>query len=323
MESDSKMNLLDFEKHINDIILARGWEYYRGDYVKSVEKKDKNHYTAIVAGTYDYKVTIRLGDEGDVLFSDCICPYDMGPYCKHEAAVLYALREMLKDGPAGSTVDSPGGLTASSGIVTKQFPLAKEPPADRLTRILSAQSGDKLVKFLVSLALEYDEIGCRVELEFGAGDLEQERRQCTELIRSYIRQHSDRHGFVAYSEAHGAAGGAWMVLERAEQAAAEGDYERALELYLCVFHEMIPLLESADDSGGYIGGVIDDSLAALAEMAGDGFPAEASEYYFQKLLNEAANEIYDGWSDWLLSLLETCAALVVDGRQRGKCLKGN
>lgn len=308
--------MLDFEKHIDGIILARGWEYYRGDCVKSVEKKDKNNYSAVVAGTYDYKVTIGLGDEGDVLFSDCDCPYDMGPHCKHEAAVLYALREMLEDGPAGLTVDSPGGLTASAGIATKQSPPAKEPPADRLARILSAQSGDKLVKFLVSLALEYDEIGRRVELEFGAGDLEQELRQCTGLIRSYIRQHSDRHGFVAYSEAPGAAQGARMVLERAEQAAAEGDYERALELYLCVLREMLPLLESADDSGGYIGGVIEDSLAALAGMAGGGFPAEASEYCFQKLLNEAANEIYDGWPDWRLSLLETCAALVVDGRQR-------
>lgn len=310
------MNLLDFEKHMDGIILARGREYYRSDCVKSVEKKDKNNFTAVVAGTYDYKVTIGLGDDGDVLFSDCDCPYDMGPHCKHEAAVLYALRETFKNDLAGLIVDSPGGLTASAGMVTKQSPPAKETPAHRLTRILSAQSGDKLVKFLVSLALEYDEIGRRVELEFSAGDLEQELRQCTGLIRSYIKQHSDRHGFVAYSEAPGATQGAQMVLERAEQAAVEGDYERALELYLCVLHQMVPLLESADDSGGDIGGVIEDSFAALAEMAGGGFPAEASEYCFQKLLNEAASEIYDGWPDWRLSLLEICAALVVDGRQR-------
>ena len=165
------MNLLDLEKHIDGIILARGWEYYRGDCIKSVEKKGKNNYTAVVAGTYDYNVTIGLGDDGDVLFSDCNCPYDLGPHCKHEAAVLYALREIFRGDPAGLTVDSPGGLTASPGIKTKQSPPAKETPAGKLARILSAQSGDKLVKFLVSLALEYDEIGRRMELEFSAGDL--------------------------------------------------------------------------------------------------------------------------------------------------------
>jgi hypothetical protein len=311
------MNLLDFEKDIDDVILARGWEYYRGECVKSIKKKDKNYYTAIVAGTYDYNVTIGLGEDGDILSSDCDCPYDMGHYCKHEVAVLYALREMLKDGPAGLTVDSPGELTASAGEIMEQSPPAKEPPAERFAKILSTQPGDRLVKFLVSLALEYDEIGRRVELEFGAGDLKQELRHCTGLIRSYIKQHSDRHGFVAYSEAHDAAGGVWMVLERAEQAAAEGDYEKVLELYLCVLHEMIPLLESADDSGGHIGGVIDHSLTALAELAVSGLPVEASEAYFQRILNEAANEIYDGWPDWLLSLLETCAALIVNEGQRG------
>lgn len=316
MESDSKMNLLDFENHINETILARGWDYYRDDCIKSVKKKDKNYYTAVVAGTYNYNVTIGLGDEGDVLRLDCDCPYDLGPHCKHEVAVLYALREMLKDENDSLIVDLEGGLTSSAGKTKKQSPPAKESPGDRLTRILSAQPGDKLVAFLASLALEYDEIGRRMELEFGAVDLEQERRQCTGLIRSYIRQHSDRHGFVAYSQVSGAAKGAGMVLERAEQAAADGDFERALEIYLCVLHEMVPLLNSADDSGGHIGDVIDESLTALAEIAGHGFPAEASEYYFHKLLNEAANEIYNGWSDWQLSLLETCAALVVDGRQR-------
>jgi len=64
MESDAKMNLLDFEDHINDTILARGWEYYRDGCIKSVEKKDKNYYTAVVAGIYDYNITIGLGNEG-------------------------------------------------------------------------------------------------------------------------------------------------------------------------------------------------------------------------------------------------------------------
>jgi len=61
------------------------------------------------------------------------------------------------------------------------------------------------------------------------------------------------------------------VLERAEQTATEGDYKRSLELYLCILHEMLALLESADDSDGDIGGVIESSSIKLqAKSTTDG-----------------------------------------------------
>jgi hypothetical protein len=55
---------------------------------------------------------------------------------------------MFKNDLAGLTVKSPGGMTDSAGIMTKQSSPAKEPPADKLARILSAQSREKFVKFL-------------------------------------------------------------------------------------------------------------------------------------------------------------------------------
>ncbi len=57
-----KLNLSDFEAHISDIILERGWDYYRNDRVKSIEKDSRNTYAAIVAGTEDYKVTVKVGE---------------------------------------------------------------------------------------------------------------------------------------------------------------------------------------------------------------------------------------------------------------------
>ncbi len=310
------MDLFNFQKYIDNKILDRGWEYYQHNSIKSITKENENTYTAIVAGTDDYSVEVQLGGNNDIVYSHCDCPYDLGPYCKHEVAVFYALREMLERDQDYVTADSTFALPARPVKSKKKVPAAKESPYDRFTSIISAQSKDKLVQFLVSLSLEDDAIGRRVELEFGADDGEQEYKKCIALIRSYIRQYRDRHGFVSYQETSGAAEGAWMVLERAEQAKDNGDYKRALHLYLCILHEMVPLLQSADDSGGFIGAVIDESISALQSLAQANMPDDAQQHLFQKILRESSNKIYNGWPDWRLGLLEACAQLTVTTERR-------
>lgn len=311
------MNLADFENYIDDRILRRGWEYYyQYNRIKSITVEDETTYTAVVSGTDDYTVTVKLSDCNEILFSECDCPYDLGPYCKHEAAVFYALREMQNSDPNCVKTDSTIEVPASPAKGTKKSPPAQKSPHNRFAKILSSQSKDKLVQFLVSLSLEYDEIGHRVEFEFNASNAEQERKNCIKLIRSYIRQHKDRHGFIPYGEVYGAVEGARLVLERAEQAADDGDYERAMDIYLCLLHEMVPLLQSADDSDGIIGGIIDESITALAELADNELLGEVSEHFFRRLLEESSNNIYDGWPDWQLNLLEICCALAVTPERR-------
>lgn len=72
-------------------ILNRGYEYYENGNVLDIEKTEGG-YTATVEGSWEYTVTIDVDDEGDFIDADCDCPYSQeGNYCKHEAAVLYAL----------------------------------------------------------------------------------------------------------------------------------------------------------------------------------------------------------------------------------------
>ena len=77
-------------------ILNRGYDYYLDGKVWDL------HYeigkaTATVAGTEDYRVTITMTDD-EITDMDCDCPYASdGNYCKHEAAVLYALSEEPED----------------------------------------------------------------------------------------------------------------------------------------------------------------------------------------------------------------------------------
>ncbi|MDE5582720.1 MAG: SWIM zinc finger family protein [Ruminococcus sp.] len=87
------MNLKNFEEYFDGTILQRGRNYYKNGAVLSIEKIDENEYTAEVDGSEIYDVSVEMDDYGNIYDISCDCPYDMGAYCKHEAAVLYALRE--------------------------------------------------------------------------------------------------------------------------------------------------------------------------------------------------------------------------------------
>jgi uncharacterized Zn finger protein len=97
-----KMNLNNFENHIDKKIFARGYDYYENDYVTSVEKIDDNEYEAEVEGTELYTVEVELDDKSNIIDTQCDCPYDMGEYCKHQVAVFLALRDMKNNIPSSN-----------------------------------------------------------------------------------------------------------------------------------------------------------------------------------------------------------------------------
>lgn len=90
------MNITDFEEYFSPRILERGKEYYRNHHVISLESIGNGSYEAEVEGSEIYTVFAELKADGEVLDLSCDCPYEWEEFCKHEAAVLYALREQEK-----------------------------------------------------------------------------------------------------------------------------------------------------------------------------------------------------------------------------------
>src|SRR5665647_492263 len=89
------MNLYQLSKSIDPIILDRGRDYVLDGCVLSIEIMGDKAYRAEVEGSQLYEVYIKLGDEGIVILSECDCPYDYSPICKHQAAVLLTLRDQI------------------------------------------------------------------------------------------------------------------------------------------------------------------------------------------------------------------------------------
>ena len=87
----ANMNFIDWKNYFDERIIARGEQYFLNGAVRSLSVK--NHCaTAIVSGTYDYRVEIHFSDD-EITEMDCTCPYcqDEGYDCKHMVAVILAL----------------------------------------------------------------------------------------------------------------------------------------------------------------------------------------------------------------------------------------
>lgn len=83
-------------KLFNSKILERGVAYYDAGKVGQPSVIAENLWHAVVRGTEDYQVDIRLRN-GNVVSAACTCPYaQRAMYCKHVAAVLTAMEAMQR-----------------------------------------------------------------------------------------------------------------------------------------------------------------------------------------------------------------------------------
>lgn len=82
----------NFESSIEKKILDRGFDYYEQKYIEEVEVIANGEFSAIVQGTDEYDVFIKIENDKVTNYT-CTCPYDYGNECKHIVAVLYYIRD--------------------------------------------------------------------------------------------------------------------------------------------------------------------------------------------------------------------------------------
>ncbi|MEW9674262.1 SWIM zinc finger domain-containing protein [Ammoniphilus sp. 3BR4] len=245
------MKLSELAHYIDPVILDRGRNYLLNGQIISLEKIGEWTFQAEVEGSEWYIVDVELDRAGEITRMECDCPYDFGPVCKHQAAVLLKLRGEL------------------SLELKKVSPHPSIPPKN-LKDLLEDQSKDSLVQLLLSLAADSDVVEQRIKLHLSSADGSLALEECKKLIHTYIDTYSDDHGFVSWRNVERAVEGAELVAEKAFGSLEDADRVLAVRMYLCIMEEMLELLESADDSGGTIGGLIERSLEGIQEAVGVG-----------------------------------------------------
>ncbi|MDC7227598.1 MAG: type I-E CRISPR-associated endonuclease Cas1e [Spirochaetales bacterium] len=76
-------------------VFKRGVDLFENGKIKTLEKNEHDWF-AVVEGSKDYYVQIELDGEF-IKYTDCECPYEQGPLCKHRVAVLLAIEAQLEN----------------------------------------------------------------------------------------------------------------------------------------------------------------------------------------------------------------------------------
>ena len=168
----TEISIYNFDKVIDDIILERGWDYYCDGHIKELDVFD-DEVSAVVEGAYDYKVSMTVDKNGNILSHYCDCPYDWGEYCKHEAAVMFALREKFKS-------KSQSGMNKS-----------------QLKELLLKQSSKDLAEILYDMALSDKKLREKLILKFD--EKTYTAGEYIELVKKYIDMYEDYGGIDIYN----------------------------------------------------------------------------------------------------------------------------
>ena len=89
------MNISDFEKTVSQVILDRGYLYYRDDKIECCSR-NADEFIFDVSGTENYQVIVQVDEDNNIKNSRCNCPYDITFTCKHEVAAYYKIRETVE-----------------------------------------------------------------------------------------------------------------------------------------------------------------------------------------------------------------------------------
>lgn len=282
------MNINNFQKYINQTILGRGYDYYMGGHVDEEYVRKGNTYIFLVEGRGAYEVSVDLDDLGEILHAECDCPYDLGPICKHKAAVFFQLAEIINNGDV--KWDAKQSPTELPGI--------KE--------VLNKLHKEELIRIIIEIAQKNETLEESLILRYSDGNNEQELKQVAKLIRRIVNKYAGRGGFIAYGEISDYVDEMVGVLEKARNTA---DSLLALEIIILVLHEAVEAFQYVDDSNGEISGLVSDCIEVMEDLVlGEKFSdSSLKKKLFDRLLKDSDDNAYEGWEEFTIDILRLCA----------------
>ncbi|PGV52573.1 hypothetical protein COD92_10290 [Bacillus sp. AFS037270] len=276
------VKLTNFEQWIEDKVLERGQGYFKKGKILDLTTSDDIQYKALVDGSEDYHVNIYIN--GDVVVNAyCDCPYDLNKYCKHKAAVLYALRDKRPE--------------------KHDLAIVEEQEKKSVNSILQSQNKADLINVILDLTEEFPDIEKRLIFKFSPD--KEEISSAKKLIQEYISG-AKRKGFIDWRHIGQALKGVDLTLEKAQGKLDIGDTQNAALLSLAVLSPVVKMLQHADDSDGSAGSIINWALRITEKAVSASvklLPEKEQKKLFEAILKESQKAVYDDWSDWRYDLL--------------------
>lgn len=295
------MNIAAFDEYIDDLILKRGKDYYLNGHIKSIEEIKKNNYIVEVAGTDSYLVQVLTSDSGDIVNSNCDCPYDRGEFCKHQVASFFALRDGRDTTPE-----------KNDDVIKNNI------PQSNLTTFLSKLTKNELTNMILDLAEADPDLETKLLYKYRSS--EDEISESKKIIKEYINLYKKR-GFNQWNHVDDALQGAYTTLEKAEIKQQRGDGATAVSLSLLVLSHAVDMLQYSDDSSGYLGDVMRESLAIISKAVSESIHRmgqQEKNALYTSIMKEAQRKKYDEWDEQRYELFKSILPLCKNEKIRQK-----
>jgi uncharacterized Zn finger protein len=304
----TNITLSNFESAIGQMMVKRGKRYWENGLVQDLEEIETGKWTAQVEGTRIYEVGLSISDDM-ITDYNCTCPYDLGPVCKHQVAVLYAIQERLSTVVATNRGEK--GSKREKGKTVKQKP---KTVAEEVDEVLETMSQEEIIDLVRSYALRNREFRIILLAQSTPRSEGDSKSAYRELVKESLRSGMDRHGFIDYWSGRRAVRGVEELLNKAVKLVEASKVGQAIIIFQAVIEELVPALQFADDSNGDIGGAIEQAFEEFykcIEKIQDPIIGKDLFYY---CLTEAKRKQYEEW-DWKWNFLQMAGGLISSGEQ--------
>ena len=303
-----KIPLNEFEQHIDEDILKRGLQYFKKGYVTCVDELSGGEYEATVEGSETYTVHMEIKN-GVLNGCYCTCPYDWGPVCKHEVAVMFYLQreELGVEAKLGKGVKK-NQVSASIGV-KPSLKNKKKTIQEQLNEILDMLPPEELKGYIAE--------SCNKDKSFRDMFLARylhliqpvSNEMYAKQIRAIVSSEAGRYGYLDYSAARKVGKAVYELSQLAERKMDEGNHREAMYMGCAMLEEMTKAIEQGDDSNGDLGGCIEAAQGILFRVAEDCVDKAIRRELFDYALTAFQKQLFKGW-DWHFHMLDLAIELI-------------
>ena len=295
--------LSHFEEYIDEPILKRGLSYFKNGFVHEPEEIRPGDYEAVVEGSEDY--TVKLSIRNRVITEhSCDCSYDMGPVCKHVAAVIFYLEQEKLGLTQNTKKGSSKKAKASSSKPSKRKTLAQQ-----VDDLLGKATHDELILFVRELAAKDSLFRDLLLASFAQYNPNESKTLYTKQVKTLIKVARGKYGFLDSSGAEYVSNELSSMLSLAEHYIHKGNHKSAFFICTAIMDELISALGYADDMDGHLTDTIYDAYDTLTAIAQADPPEEVRKLIFKYCLTSFSKRSFSGW-DWHLNFLHLAAYML-------------
>lgn len=295
------MNIKNFEDNIDEKILDRGSDYYTDGNIIEVHEQEDNEYIFQIEGNGNYEVIVQVSKGGKILYSECDCPYDFGPICKHEVAAYFELRDIINN--------------KNNNAIGRKDVVKKLGVKD----VLNNLSKEELVAIIVDITKEDKTLKEKLIVRYSKGNDEEEIKNCKALIESIVRKYTKAEGFIRYREGYAFVSEMECILDKVQETE---NILLSLDIAFLLLNEAIRAFQYADDSHGEIGCLVENTIGIIEEIASNSAELDINlrKEIFYKLIKQSEDRIFREWGEYKLGILRICTEFIDIGVLRERLI---